>query len=66
MLCDQLARRAVHAAMAGKTDVVIGNRHGMFMHVPVELAISRRQQVELDSNVWSSVLACTGQPAEWK
>jgi 6-phosphofructokinase 1 len=66
MLCDQLARRAVHAAMAGKTDMVIGNRHGMFMHVPIELATSRRQQVELNSNVWSSVLACTGQPAVWE
>ncbi len=66
MLCDQLARRAAHAAMAGKTDVVIGNCHGMFMHVPIELATSRRQQVELNSDVWSSVLACTGQPAVWE
>ncbi len=66
MLCDQLARRAAHAAMAGKTDVVIGNRQGMFMHVPISWAISRRQQVELASDIWSSVLACTGQPAEWQ
>jgi 6-phosphofructokinase 1 len=66
MLCDQLARRAAHAAMAGKTDMVIGNTRGMFIHVPIDLAISRRQQVELDSDIWSSVLACTGQPAEWE
>jgi 6-phosphofructokinase 1 len=66
MLCDQLARRAAHAAMAGKTDVVIGNRRGMCIHVPIELATSRRKQVELDSDVWSSVLACTGQPAVWE
>lgn len=65
MLCDQLARRAVHAAMAGKTDIVIGNSHGMFMHVPIPLAIARRQQVQLDGEIWSSVLACTGQAAEW-
>ena len=52
--------------MAGESDVVIGNMHAMFMHVPIEMATSRRKQVELASNVWSSVLACTGQPATWE
>lgn len=63
-LCDQLARRAVHAAMAGKTDLLIGNSRGIPMHVPIQMAVSRRQQVELDSEIWASVLACTGQPAK--
>jgi hypothetical protein len=36
MLCDQLARRTAHAALAGESDIVIGNTHGMFIHVPIE------------------------------
>ena len=37
ILCDFFARNAVHAAMAGKTGLVIGYQHGKFTHVPVEL-----------------------------
>ena len=38
LLCDLFARHAVHAAMAGKTGVVIGFLHERFIHVPIELA----------------------------
>lgn len=65
MLCDRLARRAAHAAMAGKTDLLIGNTRGMHMHVPIEMAVARRQQVRLDGEVWTAVLASTGQPAQF-
>ena len=37
ILCDLFARNAVHAAMAGKTGLVIGYLHDEFIHVPVEL-----------------------------
>ena len=37
ILCDQFARHAVHAAMAGKTGLVIGYLHDCYIHVPIEL-----------------------------
>ncbi len=34
-LSDQMARHAVHAAMAGKTDVLIGSWYSHFVHLPI-------------------------------
>lgn len=66
MLCDQLARNAVHAAMAGKTNLVIGLWNGLYTHVPIPLASSAKKQVRPDGPLWSSVLAATGQPGAWQ
>jgi 6-phosphofructokinase 1 len=62
LLCDQLARRAVHAGLAGKTDVLVAVLHHAFIHVPIPMATAERRQVNLESEAWSSVLAATGQP----
>jgi 6-phosphofructokinase 1 len=62
LLCDSLARRAVHAGMAGKTDVLVAVLHHTFIHVPISLATAERRQVKLEGEGWSSVLAATGQP----
>jgi 6-phosphofructokinase len=43
VLCDFFARNAVHAAMAGKTGLVIGYQHGKFTHVPVELLTTKQK-----------------------
>ena len=64
-LCDQFARQAVHAAMAGKTGLVIGYLHGLFIHVPTGLIVSRKKQLELDSMLWQAVLSATRQPAQF-
>jgi 6-phosphofructokinase 1 len=61
--CSQLAQHAVHAAMAGKTNMLVGRWHGSFVHVPFELVINRRHKVDPNSDLWHSVLECTGQPA---
>jgi 6-phosphofructokinase 1 len=61
--CSQLAQHAVHAAMAGKTNMLVGRWHGSFVHVPFELIINRRHKVDPNSDLWHSVLGCTGQPA---
>ena len=61
--CSQLAQHAVHAGMAGKTNMLVGRRHGSFVHVPLEIVIKRRQKVNSKSDLWHSVLECTGQPA---
>lgn len=56
---------AVHAGMAGRTEVVVGRRHGRFVHIPIRVAVSRRSTVEPDGDPWLSVLESTGQPARW-
>lgn len=61
ILCDFFARNAVHAAMAGKTGLVIGFQHDTFTHVPIELITSRKKQLDLNSPAWLGVLAATGQ-----
>jgi 6-phosphofructokinase 1 len=66
MLCDSLARNAVHAAMAGKTNLVIGLWNGLFTHVPIPLAVSAKKRVDPAGPLWTSVLAATGQPVTWQ
>lgn len=64
VLCDLYARNAVHAAMAGKTEIIIGMRR-QFIHVPMWMATASRQKISLDSDIWQSVLASTRQPARF-
>jgi 6-phosphofructokinase 1 len=65
ILCDLLARNAVHAAMTGKTNLVIGFWNSAFTHVPISLAVSQKKQVDPESPLWLGVLATTGQPRKW-
>ena len=65
LLCDQFARRAVHAAMSGRSDMVVGLYHGTLIHVPIPLATTGRQQVNPHGVGWRSVLSATGQPASF-
>ena len=44
--CVRLAHAAVHAGMAGRTEVVVGRWHGRFVHIPIGVAISRRSTVD--------------------
>jgi 6-phosphofructokinase 1 len=63
LACDQLARNAVHAAMAGKTGIVVGLWHGVMTHVPISLIAKSSKRLTEDGEVWQSVLKTTGQPA---
>jgi 6-phosphofructokinase 1 len=53
---------AAHAAMAGKTGLVIGLLHDRFIHVPIELPATQTKRIDPDGPAWSSVLTATGQP----
>lgn len=65
ILCDRYARHAVHAAMAGKTGLIIGFMQHSFVHVPItELGDSGRHMNEA-GELWQAVLATTGQPARF-
>ncbi len=66
ILCDLFARNAVHAAMAGKTGLVIGYLHDKFIHIPIELLSNRTKTMETTGLAWSAVLAATGQPERFE
>ena len=66
ILCDLFARNAVHAAMAGKTGLVIGYLHDKFIHIPIELLSNRTKTMETTGLAWSAVLASTGQPERFE
>ncbi|MBR7180533.1 MAG: ATP-dependent 6-phosphofructokinase [Kiritimatiellae bacterium] len=59
--CYMLARNAVHAAMAGRTDCVVGNLGESYALVPIRLATIERQKLSLKSDLWRSVMDATGQ-----
>lgn len=63
--CWNMARNAVHAAMAGNTEMLIGRWHGRFVHVPMPLATRSRKQVDPGDDVWTSVIEATGQPRQF-
>lgn len=63
VLCDQMARMAVHAAAAGKTDMLIGYLHNYFVHVPIPVAVANRKYLNPEGDLWMAVIATTGQPA---
>jgi 6-phosphofructokinase 1 len=60
--CTLLAFNAVHAAMAGKTGVVIGKWNNVFTLVPILATVSARNTISPQGTLWQSVLEVTGQP----
>lgn len=61
LLCEQFARHAAHAGMAGKTNLLIGTAHSEFIHVPLAMSIGQSKRLEPESDWWTSVTAITGQ-----
>ncbi len=61
LLCEQLARNAVHAAMAGKTDLLIGLWHNHLIHVPLAISTGVKKRLSPEGELWTSVMALTGQ-----
>ncbi|MFZ5425913.1 MAG: ATP-dependent 6-phosphofructokinase [Thermodesulfobacteriota bacterium] len=59
--CGFLGQFAVHAAMAGKTGMVVGKVWGRFVHLPLDLVTRRRKKLDLRSDYWRAVLESTGQ-----
>ncbi len=61
--CWRLAQNAVHAAMSGRTEMVVGQWHGRLVHLPMGLVVAGRNRVDPTGDLWLSVLESTGQPA---
>lgn len=61
-----LAQNAVHAAMAGKTDFVVGYWNYEFTLIPISMAVAKRKKIDIEGELWWNVLEATGQPISMK
>lgn len=64
--CERLGNNAVHAAMAGKTKLIVGLMYNKFVHLPIQVVVSKRNYVEPEGSLWRDALDATGQPALMK
>ncbi|HLN20770.1 MAG TPA: ATP-dependent 6-phosphofructokinase [Bacteroidales bacterium] len=64
--CNLLAQNAVHAALAGKTDFVIGFWNDNFTVMPITAVIAKRKKIDIEGELWWNVLEATGQPISMK
>jgi 6-phosphofructokinase 1 len=61
LICERFARAAVHAAMSGRTDMLIGLWHNHLIHVPLATSTGLKKRLDPESDLWTSVLSLTGQ-----
>ena len=61
VFCENLARNAVHAGMAGKTSMLIGHWNNQFVLIPMKLTAGKRKNVKPTGSLWRSALEATGQ-----
>jgi 6-phosphofructokinase 1 len=64
MYCSRLGSNAVHAAMAGKTKVLVSLVNNNFVHLPIEIAVRTRNTVDPESSLWRDVIDATGMPVK--
>jgi 6-phosphofructokinase 1 len=62
--CGFLGQHAVHAAMAGKTGMVVSKLQERYMYLPLRIVTAKRRKLNIKSNYWRSVMESTGQPQE--
>jgi 6-phosphofructokinase 1 len=60
--CLRLGNNAVHAGMAGKTNLIVGLHNNRLVHIPIPL-IGKRKQIDPHDWYWQTVLQATHQPA---
>ena len=61
--CGFLGAHSVHAAMSGRTGMVVSKWNGRFVHIPFSLIKRGKKNINTRSNYWRAVLEATGQPA---
>jgi 6-phosphofructokinase 1 len=62
--CLLLGHNAVHAGMAGRTNMLVGFWNHTFTHLPTALAVSQRKKIDPHGRLWSNVIESTGQPRD--
>ncbi|MBD3317030.1 MAG: ATP-dependent 6-phosphofructokinase [Chitinivibrionales bacterium] len=66
LYCARLGGNAVHAAMCGKTGMLVSQVNGHFVHVPIAMAVAQRNRINPESALWRDVIDATGQPSLMK
>ncbi|WP_462324209.1 ATP-dependent 6-phosphofructokinase [Desulfoplanes sp.] len=64
--CGFLGQHAVHAGMAGKTNMVVTRLQDRYVYLPLNLVTQKRRTLNTQSMYWRSVLESTGQPQSLK
>jgi 6-phosphofructokinase 1 len=64
--CNLLAQNAVHAALSGRTDFVVGFWNNQFTLIPIPLVVAKRKKIDVEGELWWNVLEATGQPISMK
>ncbi|WP_319469918.1 ATP-dependent 6-phosphofructokinase [uncultured Pseudodesulfovibrio sp.] len=59
--CGFLGQNAVHAAMAGKTGMVVTQLKSNTVYLPLELVAGKTRKLNIDSDYWYTVMESTGQ-----
>lgn len=60
--CGLLGQNAVHAAMAGRTEMIVSKIMDEYVHVPLEIVTAKRRKMDPQGELWRAVLESTG---EW-
>ena len=63
--CNMLGQYAVHAGMAGKTNILVALMKDEYVHLPLG-AVASNRKIDHQGDIWRSVLQATGQPASMK
>lgn len=61
VFCGFLGRDAVHAGMAGKTNLLISFWNNHYVHIPMAASAGKRKKLDPRGRLWQSVLEATGQ-----
>ncbi|HLU50348.1 MAG TPA: 6-phosphofructokinase, partial [Planctomycetota bacterium] len=62
VFCQELAAGAVHAAMSGRTSMMVGYAGGFIVHLPLHKPAEPRRLLDPEGPLWRAVLESTGQP----
>lgn len=66
LYCSRLGNNAVHAAMSGRTKIVISQVNNFFVHIPISMTVSERNRIDPESSLWRDVIEATHQPLVMK
>jgi 6-phosphofructokinase 1 len=66
LYCARLGANAVHAAMTGRTKMLVSLWSNKFIHVPIKMATMNRNYVNPRGSLWRDVIEATRQPPSMK
>jgi 6-phosphofructokinase 1 len=62
VFCSGLAYHAVHGAMSGRTQFVVGRVNNQYVYLPISAVVNKRKKINMEGGFWFSTLESTGQP----